>query len=174
VWLAAGVADYLCHRASDIEHTSGVHEALLHGVQFLLVGAPLLAVLFLEVNATILLAMLAGLALHQATAIWDVRYANERRRVSPMEQHIHGVLEMMPAFATTVVAILNWPDVLALFGAGPAAFALEAKRDPLPAAYLLAVLAGVVVCGVLPYGEELLRTLRQSGVTRARMTAAGS
>jgi hypothetical protein len=88
--------------------------------------------------------------------------------------NIHGVLEMTPAFATAVVAILNWQDVLSLFGFTPAGFALEVKRDPLPAPYLVAVLAGVVVFGVLPYGEELLRTLRQRGVTRARMTAAGS
>src|SRR5690348_15812414 len=81
VWLAAGVGDYACHRATHIERTSGLLEAVLHLLQFCLVGAPLLAVLFLEVNAGILLLMLAGLVLHQATALWDVRYANSTRRV---------------------------------------------------------------------------------------------
>jgi hypothetical protein len=102
VWLLAGLADYFCHRASHIEHTSGVAESLLHLLQFGEVGVPLLAALFLEINAAVLLVMLVGLVLHQATAMWDVRYANATRRVTPIEQHVHGVLEMVPAMATAV------------------------------------------------------------------------
>ena len=120
VWLLAGLADYFCHRASRIEHTSGVAETLLHLLQFVLVGVPLLAALFLEINAAVLLIMLVGLALHQAAAVWDVRYANTTRRVAPAEQHVHGVLEMAPAIATAAVMILNWPDFLSLFGIGEA------------------------------------------------------
>jgi hypothetical protein len=174
VWLLAGLADYFCHRASDIEHTSGVAESLLHLLQFALVGGPLLATLFLEINTAVLLIMLVGLALHQAAAVWDVRYANATRRVAPAEQHVHGVLEMAPAIATAIVAILNWSDVLSLFGVGPARFNLEFKHAPLPGWYLWAVMLGVLVCGVLPYGEELLRTARTATVTRARTTASGS
>jgi hypothetical protein len=174
VWLLAGLADYLCHRASAIERTSGVFESALHLLQFGLVGVPLLAALFLEINAAVLLIMLIGLVLHQATAVWDVRYANETRRVSSTEQHLHGVLEMTPAITTAIVAILKWPDFLSLFGIGEARFALELKHTPLPGWYLSAVMAGVVLFGVLPYGEELLRTARAAAVTRARRTAAGS
>ena len=167
VWLLAGLADYFCHRASHIERTSGVAESLLHLLQFGEVGVPLLAALFLEINAAVLLIMLAGLALHQATAMWDVRYANATRRVSPIEQHVHGVLEMAPAVATAVVAILHWPQFIALLGAGDADFALRLKPSPLPGWYLWAVMLGVVFCGVLPYGEELLRTVRRRQI-RAR------
>jgi hypothetical protein len=174
VWLLAGLADYLCHRASLIERTSGVAESLLHLLQFGEVGLPLLAALFLEIDAAVLLMMLAGLVLHQATAVWDVRYANATRRVPPAEQHVHGVLEMAPAIATASVAILHWPQFLSLFGIGDAHFTLELKHIPLPGWYLSMVMAGVVVCGVLPYGEELVRTLRASRVTRARTVAAGS
>jgi len=174
VWLLAGLADYFYHRASHIEHTSGVTESLLHLLQFALVGVPLLAALFLEINAAILLIMLAGLVLHQAAAVWDVRYANATRRVAPAEQHVHGVLEMAPAIATAAVAILNWPDFLSMFGIGEASFSLELKHAPLPDWYLGAVMLGVLVCGVLPYGEELLRTMREARLTRARTTAAGS
>jgi hypothetical protein len=174
VWLLAGLADYFCHRASRIEHTSGVTESLLHLLQFALVGVPLLAALFLEINFTILLIMLAGLVLHQAAAVWDVRYANATRRVAPAEQHVHGVLEMAPAIATAAVAILNWPDFLSLFGIGKASFSLELKDAPLPDWYLGAVMLGVLVCGVLPYGEELLRTVRAARLIRGRTTAAGS
>jgi hypothetical protein len=160
VWLLAGLTDYFCHRASHIERTSGVAESLLHLLQFGEVGVPLLAALFLEINAAVLLVMLAGLALHQATAMWDVSYANAMRRVTPIEQHVHGVLEMVPAVATAVVAILHWPQFMALLGAGEADFALQFKRSPLPGWYLGAVMLGVALCGVLPYGEELVRTVR--------------
>ena len=168
VWLFAGLADYFCHRASHTERTSGVAESLLHLLQFALVGVPLLAALFLEINATVLLVMLVGLVLHQAAAVWDVRYANATRRVAPAEQHVHGVLEMAPAVATALVAILHWPQVIALLGAGDSDFALQLKRSPLPEWYLSAVMLGVALCGVLPYGEELLRTMR-CRQTRARL-----
>jgi hypothetical protein len=160
IWLVAGAADYACHRASRIEATSGVKESVLHVVQFALVGLPLIGVLVLEVNAAIVLAMLVGLVLHQAVAIWDVRYANDTRRVAPLEQHVHAVLEMNPAFATVIVAILHWPQAIALLGVGTPRFAIEWKHEPLPAGYLIAVFLAVVVLGVLPYGEELARTLR--------------
>jgi hypothetical protein len=174
VWLLAGLADYFCHRASHIERTSGVAETLLHLLQFALVGVPLLAALFLEINAAVLLVMLAGLVLHQAAAVWDVRYANATRRVAPAEQHVHGVLEMTPAIATAVVVILNWSDFLSLFAIGAGSFSLDLKHASLPRWYLWTVMLGVFVCGVLPYGEELLRTTKTSRLTRARTTAAGS
>ena len=81
---------------------------------------------------------------------------------------------MTPAIATAVVAILHWPDFLSLFGMGEARFALELKHAPLPGWYLGAVMVGVLVCGVLPYGEELLRTLHSAAMTRARTTDSGS
>jgi hypothetical protein len=173
-WLLAGLADYFCHRSARIEQTSGVFESLLHLLQFTQVGIPMLAVLFLEINAAVLLIMLVGLLLHQATAIWDVRYANGTRRVAPVEQHVHGVLEMTPAIATAIVAILHWPQFLSLFGIGEARFVLELKQPPLPAWYLWSIMLSVLSFGVLPYGEELLRTLRARGLTRARRMAAGS
>ena len=166
-WLLAGLDYNLCHRGSNIEHTSGVAETLLHLLQFGLVGVPLLAALFLEINAAVLLLLLAGLVLHQATATWDVHYANATRRVGPAEQHIHGVLEMVPAIATAVVAILKWPAFLSLFGIGAASFSLELKHTSLPGWYLTAVMLGVLVCGVLPYGEELLRTARASRLAQS-------
>lgn len=158
-WLMAGFADYLCHRRSSIETTSGLRESLLHVLQLCEVGLPLLAVLFLDVNATVLLAMVVALAMHQATAAWDVRYANATRRVSPLEQHVHGVLEMAPIMATTLVAILNWQDVRHLLGGG--AFEGLSWRDPpLPLPYLVCLLLAVLSLAILPYGEEVLRTAR--------------
>lgn len=160
-WLIAGVADYLCHRRARIERSSGPREALLHLLQFAEVGLPLLAVLFLQVNAAIMLFMLAALVLHQATAILDVRYANATRRISPTEQHVHGVLEALPVAATFLVIVLHWAEFRALWSDGAAAsFRIALKQPPLPSWYLVGVLVAVGLFGVLPYAEEVVRTLR--------------
>lgn len=160
VWLLAGLGDYLCHRASRIESTSGVRESVLHIAQFIEAAVPLLAVLFLEVNAGVVLLMLVFLVLHQATAVWDVRYANDTRTVSSTEQHIHGVMEMIPFFAVLIVGILDWPAVLSLLTDQAATFVPQWKQPALPVWYLAAVLAGAAVLALGPYGEELLRCLR--------------
>jgi cytochrome c oxidase assembly factor CtaG len=34
VWFLAGVADWLCHRATDIEHTAGAKESFIHLLMF--------------------------------------------------------------------------------------------------------------------------------------------
>ncbi len=167
VWLAAGLGDYFCHRLAHIEHNSGFKESLLHLLQFAQVGVPLLAVLFLEVNAAVVILMVMGLVLHQATAIWDVRYANATRRVPPVEQHLHGVLEATPAVATAVVAMLHWPAVRSLFGDGTPSFELAAKHQPLPGWYLAAVIGATIAAGVIPFGEELLRTWRGRSIPAA-------
>ncbi|HYD05589.1 MAG TPA: diguanylate cyclase [Reyranella sp.] len=154
VWLAAGFADYLCHRSAALERTSGAKESLLHLVQFAEVGVPLMAVLFLEVTAAVLLLMVVALVLHQATAIWDVRYANDTRRVSSAEQHVHGVLEMVPFIAVAMMAVVHRDQL------GEPNFAIMLKRDPLPSWYLCGAVAGAAILGILPYGEELLRSVR--------------
>ena len=55
LWLAAGFADYLCHRAAHIERTSGAKESLLHLLQFGEMAVAVLAAMFLEINALVLL-----------------------------------------------------------------------------------------------------------------------
>jgi len=97
VWLAAGFADYLCHRASHIERTSGWKESLLHLLQFAEMALPILAAMLFEITSGVILLMIVCLVLHQATAMWDVSYAVQTREVKPIEQHVHSVLEMMPS-----------------------------------------------------------------------------
>jgi hypothetical protein len=162
LWLAAGFADYLCHRATSIETTSGPKESLLHLLQFSEMAVPTLAAIFLEINALVILVMIISLILHQLTAMWDVRYAYHRRQVTPIEQHVHSVLEMLPLTALLIVVALHWPQFAALFGAGTesADFSLRLKQPPLPWLYVTVMLALVLLFEVLPYGEELIRTLR--------------
>src|SRR5436190_22137190 len=82
VWLVAGSADWLCHRASHIESTTGAKESLIHLLMFAEVGVPLLAAMFLDVNALIIAMMIVAFFIHEATAMWDVRYATTARTVT--------------------------------------------------------------------------------------------
>ena len=170
LWLAAGFADYLCHRASSIETTSGPKESLLHLLQFAEMAVPTLAAIFLEINALIILVMVIALVLHQLTAMWDVRFAYHRREVTPTEQNIHSMLEMLPLAALLIVVALHWPQFLALFGAGTqtADFTLRLKEAPLPWLYVTAILTLVLLFEVLPYAEEFLRTIRARRKTMMR------
>lgn len=162
LWIAAGTADYLCHRRTHIARTAGPKESLLHLLMFAEIGIPLLACLFLEINALVFLVMIVAFIAHEATALWDVSYASSRRRVGPFEQHVHSFLELLPLAAGMLVAVLHWPQFLALFGMGqePARWDLRLKARALPTAYVAFVLLAAVVLELLPYAEELLRGLR--------------
>src|SRR5215218_4292637 len=95
LWLAAGFADYLCHRAAHIEKTSGWKESVLHLVQFGEMAIPVLLALFFQITSGAILIMAVCLILHEATVIVDLRYASSLREISPLEQHVHSVLEML-------------------------------------------------------------------------------
>jgi hypothetical protein len=160
LWLAAGFADYLCHRASHIEKTSGWKESVLHLVQFGEMAVPVLAALFLDINSGVILIMMVFLILHQATAIWDVRYASATREVSPTEQHVHSVLEMLPFTGLLIVIALHWSAFTALAGYGRPDFSVALKQQPISIAYVGTMLALTALLEVLPYLEELGRGLR--------------
>ncbi|TPJ76335.1 diguanylate cyclase [Mesorhizobium sp. B2-6-2] len=162
VWLVAGFADWLCHRASHIESTTGAKESLIHLLMFAEVGIPLLAAMFLEVNALVIAVMIVTFFVHEATAIWDVRYATTARTVSPVEQHVHSFLEMIPLMGLVIVVALHWGQFLALFGAGTerARFDLTWKEQQLPVIYIAAVMIVIVLFELLPYVEEFFRGLR--------------
>lgn len=162
VWLIAGFADWLCHRATHIESTTGAKESLIHLLMFAEVGIPLLAAMFLEVNALVIAVMIVTFFVHEATAMWDVRYATTARTVSPIEQHVHSFLEMIPLMGLVIVVALHWGQFLALFGAGTekARFDLTWKQEQLPVTYIAAVMVIIVLFELLPYVEEFFRGLR--------------
>ena len=62
----------------------------------------------------------------------------------------------------TIIVILHWPQFLALFGLGSerADFGIRLKEPPLPWLYVTVMLTLVLLFEVLPYLEELARTLR--------------
>jgi hypothetical protein len=173
LWLAAGFADYLCHRASSIELTSGYKESLIHLLMFSEVAVPLLAAIFLEINAAVIATMIIGFIAHQLTALWDVAFANDRRHVSPIEQQVHSFLELLPLAGMLIVIILHWPQFLSLWGLGAEAprYSLALKQDPLPWAYVAGFLSAVLAFELLPYLEELVRGWRYR--KRGRFTDGG-
>lgn len=162
LWFAAGIADWVCHRAARIEATSGPRESLLHLVQFAQAGPVLLAALFLVCNGLVLGFMVLCFIAHEATTIWDVRYANATRRVGPAEQHVHAVLEAALPVTIGIAAVMDWPAARsATSSAASAAGAIFELRETLPAASYLVALVAAAGLVAAAYGEELLRTLRQ-------------
>lgn len=174
LWILAGTADWMCHRREHIECNAGVKESVLHLLMFVEIAVPLLACLLLEINALVFALMLACLVLHEATSLWDVSYASSRRRIPPLEQHVHSFLELLPLAAGLLVAVLHWPQALALFGAGPepARWNLAWKDPPMPTVYLVAVISCGALLAGLPFVEELWRGLR-ARQARAKPAAPG-
>jgi hypothetical protein len=173
VWFLAGLADYLCHRATDIEHNAGPKESLLHLLMFGEFAVPILMCLFFEINALTFAVMIIAFLAHEATALWDVSYAIEHRYVSPIEQHVHSFLEMTPLMAGIVVSIQHWGQLLALFGLGPETprFVLQIKAEPMPVLYIVLVLGSALFLDLLPYLEELWRGMR-ARTSRSRLSSS--
>jgi hypothetical protein len=165
LWITAGFVDWIFHRKTDIEHTSGPKESLIHLLMFAEVGFPLLAALLLDINALVIGLMIAAFFVHEATALWDVRYAVSKRWVGPLEQHAHSFLEMLPLMAIGLISLVHEPQFLALLGMGSEAprFTLELKPDPLPPSYIAGFLIAATAFTVLPYLNELWRGLRAAG-----------
>lgn len=163
-WLLAGFADWLCHRRSHIEATSGARESVLHLLLLVEMGLPLLAVIYLEVNALILGLLLAAFVAHELTTYVDLRVATSSRRVGAVEQLIHSVLEMSPLLVLLLLASAHWGQWLALFGLGPEArrFDLAWSANMPPATYSAGLIVAVLALALLPYCEELLRARKRA------------
>jgi hypothetical protein len=173
LWMGAGLADWWMHRRTDIEHTAGSRESAIHALMMTEAGLPTMLGLFFEPDAGVLAAATASLAAHEATAVWDVTYAESRRKVTPAEQHVHSLLEVVPLMATASLAALHWDQALAMVGRGPAKadFRLRPKAKPLSSKTRISILAAVTVFAGLPYLEELVRCLRVSRSLRSRPEA---
>ena len=161
LWILAGLADWLCHRRAHIEHSSGLKESLIHSLMLGEIAIPVLLGLFFGITPAILLFMLGCFILHEVTALWDVHIASSQRTVTPIEQHIHSFLEILPLCALLLVCALHWEAVSAI--PNPSSFpikGLQLKANPIPLSYLLPLLTALVLLLALPFGEELLRTHR--------------
>jgi hypothetical protein len=162
VWTAAGLADWWCHRACGIEDTTGLKETLIHLTMLGEAAVPLIGGLALEVDAPLLGLMIAAFFLHEATAMWDVSYAVTAREVTPLEQHVHSFLEMVPLMGVAFISLLHWPQLRALAGleVEPAHGLFQCKREPLDWRYVVGTLGTLLTVALLPYLEEALRDWR--------------
>jgi hypothetical protein len=161
LWLGAGLADWYRHRQTHIETTAGPRESAIHILMMTETGVPVMLGLFCEVNAGVLLTSFAALGAHSATAYWDQTYAEQRRPVTPVEQHLHSLLEVVPMMATGFLTALHWDQARALFGKDERRFAFRRKRhDPVSTGTKVGLIAALAVFGALPYAEELRRCWR--------------
>lgn len=161
LWGVAGFADWCCHRATKIEHTSGLRETAVHSLMGLQMAAPILLCLLFKVNVMLLLICFAAWIAHEIAAHYDVHYAAPRRHISKWEMHAHNYLSTLPLYMMLLIIVINWPVFLKLISLDWAG-EFEFIRMPyahggdsyLP--YYLIFMAGVCV---LPYTEENLRCL---------------
>ena len=111
-WMLAALADWLCHRHSAIELTSGPRESALHLWLHLEIAAPVLVGLYFEVDAGVLAFIASCVIAHILTSLQDTRYSLPLRYISPVEQQVHAWLEMLPLFALVLVAVLHAESLL--------------------------------------------------------------
>jgi hypothetical protein len=169
-WFVPGVADWWRHRRTDIEHTAGLRESLIHSLMMAEVGVPITLALLCEINPLLLAVMVGGIGVHEATALWDVRTAEEAgREVTPLEQHLHSFLESLPFMGASAVACLHWREVQRLLRGEhrPGDWRLVWKKNQLPRRYLVGVAAGIVGLIAVPYAEELIRCARAARARHA-------
>jgi hypothetical protein len=90
-----------------------------------------------------------------------VAYADTMRRIPPREQMVHSLLEMLPVAALLLLIVAYPAPSLALVGATgtPADFGL--RPGDLPVSYIAAMMTAALLLNALPYGEELIRCLRE-------------
>lgn len=162
-WLIPGVVDWVWHKKTNIEHTSGAGESLIHCLMMSEVGVPVVMGLVMEINPLTLSLMLGHTLVHEATAFWDVAYAtNHQRQVLPREQHTHSFLEVLPFMAVSSIICLHWDQFLAIWGVGGrrGKWRLRLKKERLPGGYLKGILGAIAATLALPYANELWRCIR--------------
>ena len=162
LWGISGFIDWCCHRATRIEHTSGLKESLMHSVMGVQLGIPIVLCLTFQVNVLILLLCMLAWLLHEFVAHWDVAFATPRRHISIWEVHVHNYMATIPSYLLMLVLVINWETtqkLLTLDFAGE--FTFRRLEQPLgSSSYLRNYLMFMTVLCVLPYIEENLRSLR--------------
>jgi hypothetical protein len=164
-WLLAGAGDYLCHRRTRIDCTSGATESGLHVAQFVCLAIAFACAVLLQISTAVFGVLVAFVMAHSVLSYIDVRYTDGRRRILPIEQTVHGFMDVLPLVAVAILGVQHWPEIRA----GTRTFVLDAAIDSERVLLLLsfAVLAG------LPVLEELLRTLRPSLLSTGEILRSG-
>jgi hypothetical protein len=168
LWGIAGFIDWLCHRATHVERTSGLKESLIHSLMGLQLGIPILLCLIFQVNVLIFLTCALMCVLHEIVAHWDVHYASPLRRISIWEVHVHNYMATVPLYLFMLIAVINWDVALktVTFRWGGQFRLIPLASRPGSDAYLPWYLAFMAVLCVFPYLEENIRCLRYARSVR--------
>lgn len=155
-WLAAGGCDYLCHRATDIGHTSGPTESWLHLAQFATLLVLMCVAIFLTPSWLESALLVFCVVAHTALSLIDVSYTVSRRHVSVFEHFVHGFMDVIPCVAVAMLIAGHWPQRAA-----------PAWRTSIePESWLL--LGTFIILSGVPILEELIRTRRQAAASSMR------
>jgi hypothetical protein len=152
LWLVAGFFDYLLHRSSNIESTSGHKESWFHVLQFASLAVPALLVTCFKFTPLVFSAVLAFLLAHTLLAHIDLTYTEGLRRISPLEQLVHAFMIVLPLAAAGILGAMHWGDMLSL------PWTLSPRDPPLPWPTAALFLGSFFVLGGVPVVEEFLRT----------------
>src|SRR3954453_4391505 len=96
LWLAAGLGDWLCHRATRIEATSGPTESVFHLLGLAEMGPAVVLALLFQITALLIALMIGAFVVHELTVWLDLRYTEDKREILPIEQIVHSFMEMLP------------------------------------------------------------------------------
>ncbi|WP_368563032.1 hypothetical protein [Pseudoxanthomonas sp. UTMC 1351] len=144
LWLLAGAADFLCHRRTDLPHTSGLAESWMHLLQLAVIGSGLVLWLALTPSLLLLSIELLLVTVHAVFGYVDTRRAFGRRVISPVEQHVHSILDMAPIIAFGILLGSEWST------AWQRGWTLAARQPPFSPAVWMWVLAPALLLCVLP------------------------
>ena len=172
LWFVPGIADWVWHRRTKIEQTAGTFESLTHLFMQTSVGIPVVLTLFCDINALVITSMISGSVAHEGISFLDIRYAEGRREVPPIEQHTHSFLEMLPFMATLVVVCLEprqFASIFRLSNERPR-WKLEPKRPAITLRYRVGILCAVALFVMVPYTEEFVRCFRIDHTLRPHRT----
>jgi hypothetical protein len=156
LWVLAGFADWATHKRTGIAITSGLKESLLHWLMYAEIGAGMLAVAFLEINAAVLAIVLAVFAVHEATVYWDLHYSSLKRDIGPFEQMVHSFLELLPLVSLALLTLM----------ADRTDWSLRMKSEPWPLEYLAIAGAAALLFNALPLAQETWSCLTATRRTR--------
>jgi hypothetical protein len=160
LWGITGFIDWICHRRSQVESTSGLKESLIHSLMGVQLGIPILLCLTFSVNALILLICVATWLAHEFVAHWDVKYSAPRRTITIWEVHVHNYMATVPLYLLMLIVVINW-DVAVRLLHGSGQFSLQRLDKPIGSdSYLPEYLTFMTVLCVFPYLEENYRCLR--------------
>jgi hypothetical protein len=162
LWGISGLIDWACHRATNIETTSGLKESLIHTLMGIQLGIPILLALFFYVNVSVMLICFIAVVMHAFVAHWDVHYSAPIRKISIWEVHVHNYMATIPLFLFMLLVVINWDmfvNLITFNWAGNMAF--ERIETPHGGAnYLKVYLIFMGITCVVPYFEENMRCLR--------------